>query len=46
MFNCSPGEACSFLKGNERGVDLGERGSGRGKWEEWKEGKLESGYIV
>jgi hypothetical protein len=33
------GEACSFLKGNGRGVDLREReGRVRGFWEEWREG--------
>ena len=31
-----------FPKGNWGGVDLGERGSERRNWEEWKEGKLQS----
>lgn len=30
MFAGYPQETCSFLKGNEEGVDLGERGSGVG----------------
>ena len=33
LFGCCPLKACSFLKGNRRGVDLGEgreRGAGMG----------------
>ena len=30
VFGSYPWEACSFLKGNRRGVDLGVRGGGGG----------------
>jgi hypothetical protein len=43
MFAVDPWEACSFWKGNGRGMELRKR---RGEdWKKWREGKLRSGYI-
>lgn len=35
-----------FKEETEWGVDLGERGARSENWEEWREEKLSSGFIV
>jgi hypothetical protein len=40
MFDRHPWEACSFLKGNSRAVDLGQGVCEKGNGEERREGRL------
>ena len=48
VFGCYPWEACSFLKGNQEVVYLGERGSWgvKGRLNGIEGGNLQSGYNV
>lgn len=41
-----PWKANSFLKGNGRGVDLGERKGEDRDWEVWREEKLQSRCTI